>query len=328
MTDDNFVSGNIQIDAQGSILLNNAEINNTNAGTGNAGDINLNAPNEISIKDSTVAAIGNQGRIFIGDSLQPSQVTLEGQRTETATDDGMETSFSNLLSTKNSNPDDLAGSISINARDRINVIGTDIQSSTESTRLDRDSTDQDQLNNNFSIISLAIDGENPLGSINIERSQIDTTNFSTGLAGNVVLNAKEKIEISDSLIFSTGQLGEISLGETSSPEEIKFNNAFLTVSNSGVTVPENEDPQLNAGKISINATNNISIANNSDIRTFTERFGNAGSLTIQSENGTVSFDNSDVFSNIEPGGFGTAGDINITANSITLINGHSCNLVL
>jgi filamentous hemagglutinin family protein len=460
-TVDNFDSGNIQINAQGSILLNNAVINNTNAGTGLAGTIKLNAPNEISIKNSTVAAGGDFGLIFIGDSVRPSQITLEGERTET--EDGFE--FSNLVSTKNSNPDDSAGSIFIDARDRINVTGTNIEASTQTTRLDQDPDDQDQLNNNFSEISLNIDGENSQGSINIERSeidstnfstgfagfvtldasneisikdsqifaegnfgviaigdslqpsqvtlegertetengfefsnllstissnpndlagkirinardrinvigsriqsstettrttdindedglnfgvirllvdeenllgsiaversQIDSTNFSTGFAGNVVLNAREKIEISDSSIFSTGQLGRILFGasdlsgETSSPQEININNSLLTVSNKDVTVPENEDPQIDAGTISINATNDISIANNSDIRAFTERFGNAGDLTIQAENGTVSFDNSNVFSNVNAGGVGFAGDINITANSISLTN--------
>jgi filamentous hemagglutinin family protein len=318
----NFSEISLNIDgenSQGSINIERSQIDSTNFSTGFAGFVNLDASNEISIKDSQIFAEGNFGEIAIGDSVQPSQVTLEGERTET--EDGFE--FSNLLSTISSNPNDLAGRIRINARDRINVIGSRIQSSTKTTRT-TDINDEDGLN--FSVIRLRVDEENLLGSIAVERSQINTTNFSTGFAGNVVLNARGKIEISDSSIFSTGQLGQISIGvtgtsiETTPPQEIKFNNAFLTVSNQDVTVPENEDPQIDAGKISINAINNISIANNSDIRAFTERSGNAGDLTIQAENGTVSFDNSNVFSNVDAGGVGFAGDINITANSISLTN--------
>jgi filamentous hemagglutinin family protein len=318
----NFSEISLNIDgenSQGSINIERSEIDSTNFSTGFAGFVTLDASNEISIKDSQIFAEGNFGVIAIGDSLQPSQVTLEGERTET--ENGFE--FSNLLSTISSNPNDLAGKIRINARDLINVIGSRIQSSTETTRT-TDINDEDGLN--FGVIRLLVDEENLLGSIAVERSQIDSTNFSTGFAGNVDLNAREKIEISDSSIFSTGQLGRILFGasdlsgETSSPQEININNSLLTVSNKDVTVPENEDPQIDAGTISINATNDISIANNSDIRTFTERSGNAGDLTIQAENGTVSFDNSNVFSNVNAGGVGFAGDINITANSISLTN--------
>jgi filamentous hemagglutinin family protein len=455
-------AGNIQIDAQDSILLNNAAIGSPNAGTGLAGDINLNAPNEVSIKDSTIAADGNLGRIFIGDTVQPSQVTLEGERTET--EDGTNFAFSNQLSTNSFNSDDLLGGIFIKARDRINIIDTDIQSSATTTRLDRDSADPKQLNNNFSAIALNVDGENPLGNISIERSQIDTTNFSTGFAGNIEfnapnevsikdstvaadgnfgfitigdpvqpsqvtlegertgdnpnfeysntlsttsynpddllggisinardriniigtniesstqttrttdineqkdlnfsiidllvdaenprgtikiersqidtsnsstgfagninINAREKIDITDTENFSTGKVGNILIGasdengETSSPQEVNVNESELTISNQDVTADENQP--INAGTISINAINNISLVNNSEIRTLTERLGNAGNLTVQSENGNVSFDNSKVFSNVEFEGVGNAGNINITANSISFLNG-------
>ncbi|MEO0013511.1 MAG: hypothetical protein RLZZ535_1900, partial [Cyanobacteriota bacterium] len=154
-----------------------------------------------------------------------------------------------------------------------------------------------------------------------------------GYAGDIDLNARAEIKIVDTSIFSTGRLGEISIGQsnlsgaTSSPQTINFNDSFVTVSNENEDTTIAEDQQLNAGSISINAINNISVINNSEIRTLTERFGNAGNVTVQSENGNVSFDNSNVFSNVEAGdngedvGIGFAGDINITANSISFLNG-------
>jgi filamentous hemagglutinin family protein len=307
---------------QGNINVERSRINASNSSTGFAGIIGLDAANEISIKDSEVVADGNYGLIAIGALVEPSQVILEGEGTEI--EDGNFV-FSNILSTTSLNPDDLLGSIRINARDRINITGSDIQSSAATTKLDRGPENPDQ--DNASIIALNVDEENPLGNINVERSRINTNNSSTGYAGDINLNARAEIKIVDTSIFSTGQFGRISIGKsdisgaTSSPQSINFNNSLVTVSNQYVTAPETENQQLNAGIISINAINNISVINDSEISTFTERFGNAGNLTVQSENGNVSFDNSNVFSTVEAGGFGFAGDINITASSISFLNG-------
>ncbi|AFZ37927.1 filamentous hemagglutinin family outer membrane protein [Stanieria cyanosphaera PCC 7437] len=311
--------GKIQITStQGSIGIDNSSITTENTGTGYSGDIKLNAPNEISIKNSRISAEGNFGRIFIGDSITPSQVKLEGTRT--GTEDNPE--FSNRLSTTNSNADDLAGSITINARNNINVIGSEIESRTETTKT-TDINDQDGFN--FSKITFKVAEDNLIGTITINQSQISTTNSDIGFSGDVRLNAREKIEILDTSIFSRGKLGRILIGksdisgETLSPQEIVFNNSLLTVSNASVTTtPKTE---INAGEISIDAVNNISFVNDSQINTFTERRGNAGNLTVQSQNGVVSFDNSYVFSNVNAGGIGDAGDVNITADSIFLTNG-------
>jgi hypothetical protein len=66
-------------------------------------------------------------------------------------------------------------------------------------------------------------------------------------------------------------VGRISIGKsdisgaTSSPQTINFNDSFVTVSNENITAPETENQQLDAGRISINAINNISVINNLDI---------------------------------------------------------------
>jgi filamentous hemagglutinin family protein len=312
-------AGNINIEAQDSISIDKSFITAENFGTGFAGGINLDALNEISIEDSRIEAEGNFGRIFIGNSIQPSKVTFEGTRT--ITEDGSE--FSNLISTTSSNSDDLAGKITINARDSIDVIGSGIQSITQTTRT-TDINDREGLN--FSTISLKVAEDNSTGTITINQSEISTTNFEIGFAGDIILNAGEKIETLDSSIFSRGNFGRILIGrsdisgETSSPKEITLNNSFLTVSNDSI---ENaSETQINAGEISIDAVNNISFVNGSQISTETQRLGNAGNLTISSENGSVFLDKSNVFSNVNPGGIGNAGDINITASdSISFTNG-------
>jgi filamentous hemagglutinin family protein len=308
---------------QGSISLNNASITAENSGRGYSGDIALDARDEISIKDSSISALGNQGRISIGNLVAPSQVKLEGIRSED--DSGF--SFSNQLTANSSNPDDLAGKITINARDRIEMIGSLLESRTQTTRKSIDSERQDQ--NNFSTIKLKVLEGNPTGKITLDRSQISTTNSDIGFAGDVILNASDKIEILNSAIFSRGKEGRILIGksqtsgETSLPQYVSFDNSSLEVSNDSVIDPETKDEQINAGNISIDAVNNISFVNNSQISTSTERQGNAGNLTVQSENGVVSLDNSQVFSNVNIGGIGKAGNINITANSINLTNGSS-----
>ena len=69
---------------KGTIILNQAEINNTNSNTGFAGDIILNAPNSINITSSQLLADGERGRIVIGGEVieeRESEALIEKTRT-------------------------------------------------------------------------------------------------------------------------------------------------------------------------------------------------------------------------------------------------------
>jgi filamentous hemagglutinin family protein len=108
-------AGNIEIAApEGSIFLDRATISSTNAGTGFAGDININARDQIRVINSSISATGRFGRISIGkvDSTQsplpiPSSVEIDNS----------------TLNVTNSDTN-LAGDIDINARDQIRILSS------------------------------------------------------------------------------------------------------------------------------------------------------------------------------------------------------------
>lgn len=163
------------------------------------------------------------------------------------------------------------------------------------------------------------------GSIFLEDGALlRSSNTSDGLAGDIVLNAHDRISINNSGIESKGNFGRILIGkseiseETSSPRIVSINNSTLSTTNN--SVEGFSDTPLNAKEISINTLESIFLANQSKIISSTERLGDAGNIFLTT-NGIVEFDASTLFSNVENGGIGRAGDITIKANSLNLLSG-------
>jgi large exoprotein involved in heme utilization and adhesion len=67
-------------------------------------------------------------------------------------------------------------------------------------------------------------------------------------------------------------------------------------------------------------TGSLSVSDQGRISTRAQGQGNAGNIQIQA-NGTVSFDGGDAISTLEQGAVGKGGDIDITARSLSLVNG-------
>ncbi|MGL5832596.1 MAG: filamentous hemagglutinin N-terminal domain-containing protein [Waterburya sp.] len=286
----------------GKITIEQSRINTSNSSTGYAGDVKLNAPNEISIKNSGIFAQGNFGRIFIGDSIQPSQVTLEGQRT--TTEDGSNFQFSNFLSTDSFNTNDITGDITINARDSIKVIGSDIQSQTETTRLNFDPENQD--GRNFSTIALNVSEANPIGKITIEQSRINTSNSSTGYAGDVKLNAPNEISIKNSGIFARGNFGRIFIGDSIQPSQVTLDNSWLDAS----TAIDS------GGNITLEIANDLTLRNNSYISAEAFNDADGGNLTIDARF-IVAFPSNGTGNNLVAAAEqGEGGTINLNAQQI------------
>jgi large exoprotein involved in heme utilization and adhesion len=236
--------GNITINA-GSIFTDDASLRTTNAGTGSAGSITLNARDQVSILNSRVFSDGDSGFIFIG-------------RQSGTTD-------------------------------------------------------------NLSLIP---------NRINIDNSTVSATNnSSSGIAGDIALNARDQVSLNQSTIRSNGNRGRIFIGKndiygdrTSSPRVIKLEGSFLNTTNQNITGARNTP--FNAGDISIDAIDSISLNNQSFIQAFTERRGDAGNVTLRAENGDISLaGGSDIFSTVESGGTGNAGAIDVTTRNLTLTDG-------
>jgi filamentous hemagglutinin family protein len=121
------------------------------------------------------------------------------------------------------------------------------------------------------------------GSVQIDHSFISTTNFGAGFAGDVVITARDQVDISHSQIFSQGNQGRIYIGAADydgfdfSPQTVEITSSQLQTSN-GATASASAD----AGNIIVQALESVSIAAHSTLRSRAEsnKQGNAGGIGI------------------------------------------------
>ncbi len=334
-----FNAGDITINAD-SFIIEEREENQTRpnqilssaAGTGTAGEIRINASNEVLITESNIKTEGNDGQIFIGnpnaeEPVIPSKVTIKGTRSpepdnipDNTDDPRSDNIFSTTLSTINRGKDSesgLAGRIEIYARDEINISGSRLDSNT-------DITDNPDIDNNFSTVILKVPQENSEGKIVLNQAEINNTNDNIGFAGDIVLNAPNSIEISDSQVLADGKRGRILIGEsensgeTFSPQNVRIENfSSLSTTNSYVTAEVLEDTTINAGDISIDVNQDVLLSNNSTIRTSTSRLGDAGSVTLNAGNKIDFLEGSQISS--ETFANGNAGSVTIGGQGENLL---------
>ncbi|MBW4510879.1 MAG: filamentous hemagglutinin N-terminal domain-containing protein [Scytonematopsis contorta HA4267-MV1] len=306
---------------QGSIALNNSQLNSTNSSTGYAGNILLNARDLISLRETNILNQGRVGNIFIGassfsasSSFVPNQITITNSTLNT----------SNLTNTT------LAGDIVLNARDLVSITSSSPIGSNPSERAI-------QSLGNFGRISIG-NTATPK-KVELNNTSLSTTNrgitVDTGNsinAGPISIYALENIKINNSLIETTtsrvGDGGNLTIEAINGDirGNILLQNASLIASNI-----ENEGVGK-AGNIQI-TTGGLSVSEGSQIQSLIRQGGegSAGNITIEATGKVSFFGNSDkdiggntglfnsgVITRVPTGGSGNAGDININAFSIFL----------
>ena len=100
------------------------------------------------------------------------------------------------------------------------------------------------------------------GSIFLENSIISATNSNTGFAGEIILDARDTIRISDSNVEADGNLGGIFIGNLITPSQVTItNSSSLSTTNSSVTGENLQDIQIdaNAGGVFVDASDTISL---------------------------------------------------------------------
>jgi filamentous hemagglutinin family protein len=170
---------------------------------------------------------------------------------------------------------------------------------------------------------------------NVARANVQINNSGAGVrgsgGGSIVINAQD-IKISNNSLVRGGisllptvvtgaQAGDITLDATGAIEI----SGFSRIDNDVVNAPDyNSNINTisgNGGNINIKA-GSFTITGGSQLSASTFAKGNAGNITVQAENGSVSLiGDTYVFNNIEAGGDGKAGGINITAKSLSLNDG-------
>jgi filamentous hemagglutinin family protein len=271
-------SGNIQLDANNINLNNSTTISTSILGTGKGGEISLKAKNQISISDS-----------FISSDLDAGDARGEAGNIKIEAD-------SILL---NAGADVSAGTISQGNAGNIFMTANDLVS----------------LSDGASVSSTVdFDAEGKGGDIDIKSNSLVVENnavivsnsFGNGNSGNISIDADTDVVLNANSFISSG----IFLGRNL---------------DGSIFVPENSNFQ--GGNISIK-TGRLSLTNNSNLNANTIGFADAGNISVNSQN-LVALDNSEISTVASPTsqGFpqaiGNAGDItvNVENGSLTLING-------
>jgi len=178
-----------------------------------------------------------------------------------------------------------AGNIAFNATEQVTI--------SQSSRVEND-LNPGATGNSENIFDAVLNRANLFGSILItgesfsltDNAQISTSTLGTGSAGVVFVQAEGEVFIDNGFIFSTVESGGVG----------------------------------DAGGILIEA-GSISLSNGTELQSQTEGIGNAGIVFLEAIGGTISLDNSRVFSTVESGGVGKGGNIQIETGSLILNNG-------
>lgn len=167
-------------------------------------------------------------------------------------------------------PNGIAGSVTIQALGDISVSNSSIKAISNN--------DIEQYKNNITINSTK-------GSLDLNRSQLDTTNNGSGYAGYIIINASDKISLlNGSKIFSQGNNGLLLIGinliistdndgaiifdvdpnKIYAPKNVIIDNSEINTNSNDLDKADSNDLD-EAGGIMINASEKISLLNGSKI---------------------------------------------------------------
>ncbi|MGL5943679.1 MAG: filamentous hemagglutinin N-terminal domain-containing protein [Waterburya sp.] len=319
-------SGDIRINTSKLSLRNGGQINASIFSKGNAGNIDINSTESITINGigsqggnfsginssvlTTAEGTGGNIQISTGDFAISNIASVDastsgrgngGEINITANNLSLTNGGSVNANTFGQNPDNIiqgnAGDITINIADTLSIAGTgtvEFQGQVvESPAGIFVSNLGDRIGNAGNIDVTA----NKLSLTN--GSQINSATKGRGSAGNITINAE------DSILLDKGNEAEIST------------LISTDVAEGGVG---------NGGQINLD-TNNLSILNGAAIQNVTSGKGNAGSITINaqdsilisSEERTGSF--SGILSAVAGTAIGNGGTINLTTNNLDILDG-------
>ncbi|AFY55538.1 filamentous hemagglutinin family N-terminal domain protein [Rivularia sp. PCC 7116] len=315
-------AGDINIKGDSIAVTNGSQIITDTFGFGNAGNITLNAADNITFDNlSKITSDVASNAVGKGGDIQITTGTLN-------------VSNSAQISTTTSGQGD-GGNITINAREK--VIFSDLGSA-DSNSFDNAVGNGGDIRINTGELLLKNGGS------------LSSANSGAGNAGNIFLDVRETITIDSAASnSSSSRIGTFASNNNAGNIDIKTGSLFLTNGgqiDAGALGQENADNLTNAGKITINAadtvkidgaltglftelssgkgkggdieikTNSLSVTNGALLFSLTDGRGNAGNITINASD-TVTFDKLGVaFTLVNTNAIGDGGNIQITTGSL------------
>jgi filamentous hemagglutinin family protein len=316
--------GDITINA-GYLSLLGVELLASTSGKGDAGNIDINVAGAVDIAGGNIFSKtellgeGKGGKIGI---LSGSLALTNGAKIETST----------------SNKGD-AGIINVTAKDAISLSNSKIISS---------------VNAGGNGKGGAIDIKSKSGSLTLNNgAKIETSTSNKGDAGIINVTAKDAISLSNSKIISSvnaggnGKGGAIDIKSESG--SLKLTNAAeietsisgngeagkiivtakdaISLSNSKIISSVNKGGNGKGGAIDIKSeSGSLTLTNGAKIETSISNKGDAGNVIVKAKD--VSLTGASILSTVEAGGEGKSGNINITTESLSLLDSASVKTII
>ena len=337
--------GNIDITTSFLTISNQASLNASTSGQGNAGNININAKDSILIE-------GQEGNSF-NTNILTDALNSSGNAGDINLITGSLTLKNGASLLADANNQSSAGNITIKANDKVSLAdgsfilidtgayGGSLTIDTKSLAITSGSNIQGGINSNSGST------EAQAGDIMINASEnitfdgqisgIYTSIAETGVGntGNIDITTKNFSLTNGGQIFSTiqgkGNIGKVNINVSDSV----FLDGLEGNLPSRIAGFVNQSGVGNVGEINLN-TKNLVITNGASIGSIVAGTGNTSDLTINASE-TISFDGeatnsrsqSGIFSAITAAGVGSLGNINLTTSKLSITNGanitHSIN---
>lgn len=309
-SDTYLLPGYIHIAAnQGSVIVEESRLDTTNTAGGYAGDIFINALNEIilnrnSMSDGTlkkgIFSHGNLGNIFIGyspddQSLIPKKVTIDGSFLTTS--NFVEGINKENILTKN------AGNIAVQSLGELSLTSSNLETTTYgsgaggSISIDANSL---SLSNKSSLLA------NTLGTGKAGSVTVNTTGGAVSLSESSINTGSDIITLDPTTLLSKQSQG--------GGGDITINTNALFLTNASVLNVSTFGSEK-SGNIYITADKTVYFTDNSILNARTYLLGNAGNINIKTQE---LYFNSESLIQAETFGVGNAGNIDISAKLLSL----------
>ncbi len=288
--------GDINVNTNSLNLTGSSTIFSNTSGQGNAGNIIITASDRITLENSNFQARvvpegkGNAGNI----NITTGSLTLSST----------ETNRSLLLASTGGEGN--AGNITINAlRDIFLEDNSTIQTQVEPgsigkagnieiTTTNLSLTGQSQNSSSALLTNSVGDGEagdiviNASGEVSLENYGLilSQATAATGDAGDVTINADSlSLDTGSYIINNTGDAESPQVNTTGNAGKVEINSPIVALTNfSQITSNALSNSSGQAGNISLNNNQSLTIATGSNINSLTENNSNGGSIKIVSEN--------------------------------------------
>ncbi|MEM9482448.1 MAG: filamentous hemagglutinin N-terminal domain-containing protein [Cyanobacteria bacterium P01_F01_bin.116] len=304
--------GNIEIFTRSLELINGADLNNFTFGIGNAGNITIQAQDQVLFDNSTALSLVAPGAVGNGGNVTISANTLEV----------INNSDLSSITFGEGN----AGSVIIQAQDSVRFDDSGATSAVD-RRAQGDGGNVEisarTLNvNNNSLLSSGTLGIGNAGNVIIQArdsvlfensSDVNSTvgNAAEGDGGNVEISANI-LEVNNESLLSTGTFGSGNAGNViiQTQSSVRFENASVVGSSVGF------DAEGRGGNIEI-STNTLEVNNESQLTASTFGMGRAGNLLLQVGD-QILLDNSGLF--VASVSNSPAGNIDLISGEVQLEN--------